>query len=33
VPRDDIHSIEIMYVPDDLDNADYTLEIMIPLES
>ena len=32
VPRDDIHSIEIMYVPDDLDNADYTLEIMIPLE-
>lgn len=32
VPRNDIHSIEIMYVPDDLDNADYTLEIMIPLE-
>jgi effector-binding domain-containing protein len=32
VPRDDIYSIEIMYVPDDLDNADYTLEIMIPLE-
>ena len=32
VPRDDIHSIEIMYVPDDLDNADYTLEIMIPLK-
>ena len=28
---DDIHSIEIMYVPEDLDEQDYTIEIMIPL--
>lgn len=27
-----IYSVEIMYVPDDLDNADYTMEIMIPLK-
>jgi len=28
---DDIHSVEIMYVPEDLDEQDYTIEIMIPL--
>ena len=29
---DDIHSIEIMYVPEDLDSQDFTIEIMIPLD-
>jgi len=29
-PSGDIYSVEIMYVPEDLDNADYTMEIMIP---
>ena len=28
---DEIHSIEIMYVPEDLDSQDFTIEIMIPL--
>ena len=27
----EIHSIEIMYVPEDLDSQDFTIEIMIPL--
>ena len=27
----DIYSIEIMYIPEDLDMLDYTMEIMIPL--
>jgi hypothetical protein len=27
----DIHSIEIMYVPEDLDAQDFTIELMIPL--
>ena len=31
-PSGDIYSVEIMYVPEDLDNADYTMEIMIPLK-
>jgi hypothetical protein len=26
-----IHSIEIMYVPEDLDSQDFTIELMIPL--
>ncbi|MFB0557504.1 MAG: GyrI-like domain-containing protein [Candidatus Bathyarchaeia archaeon] len=30
---DKIYSIEIMYVPEDVDNVDYTMEIMIPLKS
>lgn len=30
---EDIYSIEIMYVPEDIDEQDYTLEIMIPLAS
>jgi effector-binding domain-containing protein len=29
----DIYSIEIMYIPEDLDMQDYTMEIMIPLAS
>ena len=29
---DEIHSIEIMYVPEDLDSQDFTIEIMIPLD-
>lgn len=28
---DEIHSIEIMYVPEDLDSQDFTIELMIPL--
>jgi hypothetical protein len=28
---DEIHSIEIMYVPEDLDAQDFTIELMIPL--
>ncbi len=28
---EEIHSIEIMYVPEDLDFQDFTIEIMIPL--
>ena len=31
-PSDEIYSIEIMYVPEDVDNVDYTMEIMIPLK-
>jgi hypothetical protein len=31
-PTGDIHSIEIMYVPEDLDYADYTMEIMVPVK-
>jgi len=27
----EIHSIEIMYVPEDLDSQDFTIELMIPL--
>ena len=30
---DDIHTIEIMYVPEDLDAQDFTIELMIPLVS
>ena len=30
---EDIYSIEIMYVPEDVDMLDYTMEIMIPLAS
>ena len=29
----EIHSIEIMYVPEDLDFVDYTIEIMLPLKT
>lgn len=32
-PSDEIYSIEIMYVPEDVDNVDYTMEIMIPLKT
>ena len=32
-PSGDIYSIEVMYVPEDLDNADYTMEIMIPVKA
>jgi len=28
---DEIHNIEIMYVPEDLDAQDFTIELMIPL--
>jgi effector-binding domain-containing protein len=28
---DETHSIEIMYVPEDLDSQDFTIELMIPL--
>ncbi len=28
---DENHSIEIMYVPEDLDSQDFTIELMIPL--
>ena len=28
---EEIHSIEIMYVPEDLDSQDFTIELMIPL--
>jgi hypothetical protein len=28
---EEIHSIEIMYVPEDLDAQDFTIELMIPL--
>jgi hypothetical protein len=28
---DEIHNIEIMYVPEDLDSQDFTIELMIPL--
>jgi len=31
-PVEGVHDIEIMYVPEDLDNADYSIEIMIPLK-
>ena len=31
-PTGDIYSIEIMYVPEDLDYADYTMEIMVPVK-
>ncbi len=30
-PSKEIHSIEIMYVPEDLDAQDFTIELMIPL--
>jgi len=30
---EEIHSIEIMYVPEDLDAQDFTIELMIPLAS
>lgn len=29
---DEIYSIEIMYVPEDVDNVDYTIEVMRPLK-
>lgn len=29
---EEIHSIEIMYVPEDLDYTDYTIEIMFPVK-
>jgi effector-binding domain-containing protein len=31
-PAEGVHDIEIMYVPEDLDNVDYSIEIMIPLK-
>jgi len=31
-PSGEIYSVEIMYVPEDLDNEDYTMEIMIPVK-
>jgi effector-binding domain-containing protein len=30
-PRGDIHSIEVMYLPESVDEQDYTMEIMVPL--
>lgn len=31
VASDAVHSLEIMYVPESVDDQDYTMEIMIPL--
>ncbi|TET72144.1 hypothetical protein E3J39_03000 [Candidatus Bathyarchaeota archaeon] len=31
VASDEVHSVEIMYVPESVDEQDYTMEIMIPL--
>jgi effector-binding domain-containing protein len=32
-PKGDIHSIEVMYVPESVDEQDYSIEIMIPITS
>jgi hypothetical protein len=32
VRDEEIHSVEIMYVPEDLDYTDYTIEIMFPVK-
>jgi len=31
VASDEVHSVEIMYVPESVDEQDYTMEIVIPL--
>jgi effector-binding domain-containing protein len=30
-PEGDIRSIEVMYVPESVDEQDYTMEIMVPV--